>query len=158
MSSKLSDKINYVKERAVNAIDMLRKGEFGLILHNFKVELGHRVDALSGKARHTAIIAGRTARISTRQLQEKARDAQQKLLTSGSGSAAAAATERSFDDTPVDEVIPDSAFRNRRKLVPPSIRPTGARLYQVESIAADKAELLTHTSALAEFVKPSPIA
>lgn len=156
MSSNFSDKLEYVKERAVNAVDMLRKGEFGLILHNLKIELGHRAEAVSGKARHSAILAGRTARISSRQLQQKAREAQARLSKVNVGSGASA--EQSFDDTPIDQVIPDSAFRNRRKLVPASHRPTGARLYHVEQMQASKAELLAHSEAIADFIKPASVA
>lgn len=158
MSSNFSDKLGYVKERAVNAIDMLRKGEFGLILHNAKIELGHRAEAIRGKTRHSAIIAGRTVRISSRQLQQKAREAQGKLGSMRTGSAAASTAEQSFDDTPVDQVIPDSAFRNRRKLVPPSHRPTAARLYHVSEMQIEKSDLLAHSGAIADFVKPKSVA
>lgn len=161
MSSNGSEQMGYVKDRAANALAQLRRGEFGLILHNFKVELLHRIDAITGKTRHSAIIAGRTVKISALQAQQKAREAQHKfreVRAQHTHGEPPPALEQHFDQILVEEVVPDSAFRNSRKLVPASVRPTGARLYKVEHLEADAEALFDQLVAVGDDVKPASVA
>jgi len=120
MPSNLSDKIGYLQERVRNAVAMLRRGEFRLIARNFGIEIGHRAEAVRGKMRHHAVITSRAATISARQ-------AQQKIRQLRAGAAEAAPGDAPFDEVPVDQIIPDSAFRNSRKLVPASPCATNQR-------------------------------
>lgn len=148
MSSESSAKLGYLKERIVNAYGMLRRGEFGLIVRNLGVEANHRIEAVSGKTRHNTIIAARTVRISARQARLKLQQMR---------SPEHIPVEENFDTAPSDQVIPDSAFRNRRKLIPPSPRPTGARLYRVTDLQVDGKKLLSALSAISDAIKPSRI-
>lgn len=83
MSSTVSSRIRYVRDRCVNAYWMLRSGKFRLIFKSIYIELAHRVRVI------------------------------QTLLTRPKPLA--------------DSEVPDSAYIDRRKVLPPSYRPTAAQ-------------------------------
>lgn len=148
MPSSLSEKIGYLRERARNAYAMLRRGEFGLMAEGVRKELSLRGQTVREKARHHAVITTRTAKISARQ-------AQHRLRQITASQADVPPEQAHFDEAPVDQVIPDSAFRNSRKLVPASPCPTSQRVHAA-SLADDGTDALLDTlQSLADAVKPS---
>ncbi len=80
MSSKLARKLDYVRERAVNAYWMVKEGKFNLIVKNIYLELQYRIEDVREWIR----------------------------------------LARLLDD---DQVL-GSNYANRRKVLPPSPRPT----------------------------------
>jgi hypothetical protein len=136
MSSTFSEKVGYLRDRVKNAWGQLRRGEFRAIVQNLGIEFGHRAEAVKGKAKHHAILTSRAARLSAMRAQHRLQH-----MRAG-GASEAISVEEHFDLAPPEQLIPDSAFRNRRKLVPPSEVPTTQRLYTMTPPVEDAQVLL----------------
>lgn len=148
MASSIADKIGYFKDRCVNAFWMLRRGELGLIVKNAGVEFKHRFNSVSGALRHNWIIFFRTIRIRFLQTRHK---------VSRIGVQAEEGEPVTIEDHMIEEVIPDSAFKNRRKLLPPTPGFTQQRLHTVGPLKADGAQLLSLLETITAELAPTKL-
>lgn len=145
MSSIQDSKIGYVKDRCVNAYWMLRRGELGTIAKSAGVELSHRLAQMRGSVHHQGVIFFRTIRIS---------------LQNGRQSVTALAHRGTGDDgiehvhAIAAEVVPDSAFINRRKVLPASYQPTLSRMHIVDNLKTDSQQLIAQLADIRETVRP----
>jgi len=93
MSSKIARKLDYLRERVVNAYWMLKEGDFKQIVKSIQLEIHYRVEDIREWIR----------------------------------------LARLLDD---DQVL-GSNYANRRKVIPPSARPTVSAMYPPISPQAD---------------------